>query len=267
MQKFPTFQKVHIKYSNKNDPPGKNGPDRPSKLTQIFFYAIMVKTAKEEKFVRYQAVLFDFDYTLGDATESIYAAFVYALTAMGYPKPTLEAVRQTVGMLACDAYTLLSGDPTPQGRDRFYALFHPAAHQGQANGMVKLFPGALELLEGLKAVKIPAALVSSKNIVTVDAILDSKGIRHLFAAVVGGNAGLPHKPHPAGTLWALEQMGVAPQNALYCGDTVIDAQTAQNAGCDFSAVLNGTTPAQAFDPYPHVHIAPDLRELKTWLNI
>jgi len=217
--------------------------------------------------MNYQAVLFDFDYTLGDATEAIYGAFVYALTTMGYPKPALEAVRQTVGMLACDAYTLLSGDPSREGRDRFYALFHPAAHEGQAKGMVELFPGALELLEGLKAAGVPAGLVSSKNIVTVDAILDSKGLRGLFAAVVGGNSDLPHKPHPAGTLWALEQMGVKPQDALYCGDTVIDAQTAQNAGCAFSAVLNGTTPAEAFGPYPHVHIAPDLWELKAWMGV
>ncbi len=217
--------------------------------------------------MHYQAVLFDFDYTLGDATEPIYEAFVYSLTTMGHPKPSLEAVRKTIGMLAVDAYTLLTGDPSPEGRDKFYALFHPAAHKGQAAGLVKMFPGALELLEGLKAAGIPAGLVSSKNIVTVDAILESKNLRGLFSAVVGGNTDLPHKPHPAGTLHALSQIGVAPGDALYCGDTVIDAQTAQNAGCDFSAVLNGTTPAEAFESYPHAHIAPDLRELKTWLDI
>ena len=36
--------------------------------------------------MEYQAVLFDFDYTLGDATESIYEGHCYAFEKMGYPK-------------------------------------------------------------------------------------------------------------------------------------------------------------------------------------
>ena len=32
--------------------------------------------------MKYQAVIFDFDYTLGDATEAIYAGFVHGLTAI-----------------------------------------------------------------------------------------------------------------------------------------------------------------------------------------
>lgn len=51
------------------------------------------------------------------------------------------------------------------------------------------------------------------------------------------------------------------------GDTVIDAETARRAGVDFCAVLNGTTPAEAFADFPHVHIAPDLADLLDWLKV
>ena len=61
-------------------------------------------------------------------------------------------------------------------------------------------------------------------------------------------------------------MGVAREDFLYCGDTILDAQAAQGAGVDFAAVLNGTTRAPAFAPYPCVHIAPDLTELARWLE-
>ena len=54
---------------------------------------------------------------------------------------------------------------------------------------------------------------------------------------------------------------------LFCGDTVIDAATAQAGGCDFCAVLNGTTKADAFERFPCVHTAPDLAELKRWLKV
>ncbi len=45
----------------------------------------------------YKAVFFDFDYTLGDATDAIMAGFTHGLTLLGWPAPEREAVRRTVG--------------------------------------------------------------------------------------------------------------------------------------------------------------------------
>ena len=58
--------------------------------------------------MRYHAVLFDFDYTLGDATESIVSGFRHAFEKMGLPEPAEGAVRRTVGYLLKDGYTMLS---------------------------------------------------------------------------------------------------------------------------------------------------------------
>ena len=65
----------------------------------------------------------------------------------------------------------------------------------------------------------------------------------------------------------LEKLGLRSEQVLFCGDTVIDAATAQAGGCDFCAVLNGTTKADAFERFPCVHTAPDLAELKRWLKV
>ena len=62
----------------------------------------------------FQAVCFDFDYTLGDCTESIIAGFRHGLTALGWPEPDREAIRATIGYLLEDAYTML----TPETRTR-----------------------------------------------------------------------------------------------------------------------------------------------------
>lgn len=217
--------------------------------------------------MQYKAVFFDFDYTLGDATDAIYAGFAHGLTAMGYPAPDREAVRRTVGMLMPEAYTLLTGDADPARQAQFYDLFHPVTRKLQADGMVELLPGARELLEGLKAAGVPAGLVSTKSEITLTAVLKVKGVEDLFAQVVGGGTVKSHKPDPEGLLWAMSNLGVERKDVLYCGDTVIDAETAKNAAVDFCAVLNGTTPAEAFAPYPSVRIAPDLWDLKDWLNV
>lgn len=93
----------------------------------------------------YKAVIFDFDYTLGDATDAIVAGFVQGFTAMGYPAPEREAVRRTVGMELEKAFTHLTGDGTPEAGARFRALFSEVARPIQQKG-VPLCAGAKELL-------------------------------------------------------------------------------------------------------------------------
>lgn len=217
--------------------------------------------------MKYQAVFFDFDYTLGDATEAIHQAFVHALTTMGYPAPDRESVRHTIGMVVTEAFTKLTGDGSKEGQARFYELFHPVSGGLQSQGQVELFPGAVELLEGLKAAGLSAGLVSTKNAAVLQAIVEVKGLDGLFAQVVGGGTVKSHKPDPEGLLWAMEKLALNREDVLFCGDTVIDAQTAQNAGVDFCAVLNGTTPAEDFAAHPSVHISPDLWNLKRWLGV
>lgn len=217
--------------------------------------------------MKYEAVIFDFDYTLGDATEAIYAGFVHGLTTMGYPAPDRETVRGTVGMIVTEAFAMLTGDTRPEEGERFYSLFHPVARDLQARGMVELLPGAVELLEGLKKAGVGTAIVSTKSTTTLEVALKNKGVDALMDCVIGGGKAPTQKPQPEGTWMALEALGMDRGKALYCGDTVIDAETAKNAGVDFCAVLNGTTPAQAFRDWPHVHISPDLMDLKAWLGV
>lgn len=217
--------------------------------------------------MHYKAVIFDFDYTLGDATEAIYAGIRHALTTMGFPQPDWEAVRQTMGLRIQDAYTQLTGDSSQSGQERFYELFHPVARDLQAQGAVKLFPGVWELLKALKGAGTALAVVSTKNTDSLEAVLTAKGLRDSFTYVVGADQVSHCKPDPEGLLWVLGQLGLTPREALYCGDTVIDAQAAQAAGIDFCAVLNGTTPAEAFLDYPTVRVAPDLPALQTWLGL
>ena len=95
---------------------------------------------------QYKAVFFDFDYTLGDATDCIVAGFYYAFQQMGLPQPDYEAVRGTIGMTLENAYTLLSGDSDPESQARFHQLYVDKANPLQVKG-TRLFPGAVELLD------------------------------------------------------------------------------------------------------------------------
>lgn len=214
----------------------------------------------------YPAVCFDFDYTLGDATDSIVAGFQHGLTKLGWPAPDREAVRATVGYVLEDAYTMLTGDDSPENRAKFRPLFLEVARERQREETT-LFPGAVELLRGLRAQGVRLGIVSTKRSDTLEYVLERCGVRKELEFVIGADRVTRYKPDPEGLLMALQLLELRPAQLLFCGDTVLDAGAAKNAGVDFAAVLNGTTPARAFQDWPCVHIAPDLVELARWLGV
>lgn len=212
----------------------------------------------------YSGVFFDFDYTLGDATEAIVAGFIYGLYTMGYPLPTREEIRGTVGYVLEDSFTNITGETDKAKREEFSHLYRAISTPVQIT-TATLFPGTRELLETLRAKGVKLAVVSSKPGPILKEIFAYQGITHLFDFIIGPESVHMPKPDPAGILAALETTGLGKDQVLYCGDTVIDAGAAKNAGVDFCPVLNGTTPAEAFAAWPHVHLAPTLDDLRTWL--
>ena len=76
--------------------------------------------------------------------------------------------------------------------------------------------------------------------------------------VVGGEDVSCPKPDPEGLRHALSVLGVSPQEVLYVGDSIVDAETARAAGVDFAGVLHGMTTREELCRYPHVVILPDL---------
>lgn len=213
-----------------------------------------------------QAVLFDFDYTLGDATDVIVEGFWYAFDQLGLPRPGREAVRRTIGHKLEDEYTLLTGDTDlgapglPSSAPRTGSRPIPVRHRHPSlSGAVERSP--------------PRAAGLHTGVGEHQAHRHSVGrggaLRHRAAtgSVDRRRPGRRPKPDPEGLLAALHTLDLAPGQALYCGDTVLDAGAAQRAGIPFCAVLNGTTPAADFAPFPFVHIAPDLWDLKRWLAL
>ena len=215
---------------------------------------------------QYRAICFDFDYTLGDSTDSIVAGFQYGFAKLGHPIPDRETVRGTIGYLLEDAYTLLTGDEDGDRRAQFRAYFLEVAKPRQREETT-LFPGAETLLRGLHDRGVRLGIVSTKTGETIQYIMERCGLADTLEFVIGSYDVTRHKPHPEGILKALERMGVPKEDFLYCGDTVLDAQAAQRAGVDFAAVLNGTTPAEAFDHLPRVYVARDLPDLARALGV
>jgi HAD superfamily hydrolase (TIGR01509 family) len=105
--------------------------------------------------------------------------------------------------------------------DRMVALF---------STNLPVLPGALELVDALRAAGVPTALVSSSYRVLVDAALAVIGPER-FDFTLAGDEVSRTKPDPEPYLSAAAALGVAPENCVVFEDSPSGIASGEAAGC------------------------------------
>ena len=73
-----------------------------------------------------KAIIFDFDYTLGDSTKGIITCTDYALLKLGEEKKSTEEIKKTIGINLNDTYKILSGKDDDDKAELFKKVVLPA---------------------------------------------------------------------------------------------------------------------------------------------
>lgn len=175
-----------------------------------------------------KAVLFDLDGTLTDTLADIAAAMNRSLRLHGLPEWPVDAYRYLVG----DGAKTLSErcvrerlELAPSVRGEYQAYY-----QEHTLVTTQPYPGIREMLHALQEMGLKLTVLSNKP----DA--DTRGVVAYFfpeirwSLVRGQVEGVPVKPDPTGALLLAQQIGVAPQEILYLGDTSVDMRCACAAG-------------------------------------
>ena len=207
-----------------------------------------------------RAVFFDFDYTLADSSAVIVECFNHSLAAMGLPAATPEAVQRTIGLSLRTAFVQLAAYEHSARCDEFVRGYLARADEIMTKGIV-FFPEVPQVVAELRVHGLKLGIVSTKYRSRIEAVLERDGLRNYFDVVVGGEDVAAHKPDPEGLLKAVAATGVTPDESVYVGDTVTDAETAAAAGMEFIAVLSGVTKAEAFSTYKSLSVLEKLSDL------
>lgn len=176
---------------------------------------------------RPRAVLFDWDNTLVDTWPVIHDAMNAALGHMGHALWTLDETRARVHRSLREAFPDMFGDRWEEARDVFYGRFREIHLDRLA-----VRPGAQDLLESLAAKGVYLAVVSNKMGDHLRREAAHLGWSGHFARLVGATDAALDKPDIAPVRMALAGSGVEPGGSVwFVGDTEIDMECAQNAGC------------------------------------
>ena len=180
-----------------------------------------------------KAVLFDLDGTLVDSV----GAYLEVARVAGKVYDLEVTEQQVRHALATGTNFWKSFVPDEAVRK---ALFAHAAREWPRvlRERGKVFSGLASTLDALKRIGMRLGIVSGARpevleLLRQDAILDR------FDAVVLGPDVSQRKPHPEGLLKCLHKLGVAPEAAIYVGDTPLDIQASRAAGMRAVGVLSG----------------------------
>lgn len=210
--------------------------------------------------MRYSTILFDFDYTLADATKGIVSSFNYAFSKLDLPECNPESIKKTVGLPLDKAFIQLTNSRNEALTNRFLSLFREKANKVMSRDTM-LYADTINTLRYLKRSGLNTGIVTTKHHFRIVETLNLHGALDLIDIIVGGEEVKVPKPSPEGLLLAIDSLKEERSNVLYIGDSLIDAKTALAANVDFAAVTTGTTERAEFSQYPHIKIIKNLSEL------
>lgn len=185
-----------------------------------------------------KAVLFDWDNTLVDTWPIVHDALNHTLVTFGLKPYTLEEFRNRPQTSHRQTFPLIFGDQWAQAEKIYYSLY-----AGIHKKMLKILPGAQEILEFLYENGVYLAVVSNKNGPFLRREVEYLGWKDYFKCVVGSTDSAHDKPSIWPVRCALKESGIEPgHNVWLVGDSDIDVECALNSKC--VPVVVGSHPLQ-----------------------
>lgn len=194
--------------------------------------------------MKYKAVLFDLDGTLVDSVADIADSMNKVLENRNLPTHSYEVINDFIG----SGLKNLVGKALPEthkNEGTIQSFFEEMVSEYRENCTNKTSPynGIVDLLDELRSRNIKLAVLSNK----ADELTKKIGLSlfpDYFDIVMGLKSEATKKPNPVAAIEISKDLGVAPEEILYVGDSGIDMQTAKNANMYAVGVLWGYRPKE-----------------------
>ena len=179
-------------------------------------------------------IIFDLDGTLLNTIDDLGYACNYALAKTGYPTHPIESYPAKVGNGINNLIrrALPEAERTEANILRVREYFVPYYNEHNCD-YTRPYKGMPELLAKLKAEGHLLAVASNKYQAATEKIV-THFFPGVFDAILGEREGIERKPNPQ-IVFDILSMFNAQHSTLYLGDSLVDYETAKNAGVPFVA--------------------------------
>lgn len=193
--------------------------------------------------MKYNAVIFDLDGTLLNTLADLRDSVNYALAQCGFAPRSLEEIRCFVGNGTKRLVKLSVPEGTAESEfESCYELFK-AHYAHNYRNKTAPYDGVCDLLSEIGKMGVKIAVVSNKPDAQTK-LLCEENFAPFVEAAFGARDGIALKPSSDIVRLALEHLGVSENEAIFVGDSEVDAATAHNSRLPFVGVTWGFRPRE-----------------------
>lgn len=187
------------------------------------------------------SIIFDLDGTLIHSAPDLHMAINGALGAVGRAPLELDTVISFIG----------NGVDVLVERSLRHTGPHDAAlqatvledfrrrYEADMTTLTRPYAGVVETLTALRAEGFRLGICTNKPDAPARRICDALDLSRHFDVIQGVLPDQPKKPDAAPLLRCISALGGTAERAIYVGDSIVDYQTAQNAGVAFRLFRGG----------------------------
>jgi len=187
----------------------------------------------------YRLVIFDCDGVLFESRKANEAFYNHIRSRFGLPPMSLEELDYVHMATSEESINYIIPDERIRAEAQAYRLtvdYRPFAR------LMVIEPTLLDLLRFLKPDYYTAVSTNRSN--TINPILEDFGLAPYFDLVVSCLDVSRPKPDPESINLILETLKIPADQALFIGDSEVDAAAARAAGVDLAAYRNSALPAE-----------------------
>jgi HAD superfamily hydrolase (TIGR01509 family) len=215
----------------------------------------------------FEAVIFDWDGTLADTRTPILASFHQSLREVVKMDVPDDFIERRIGVGAAWTFKeILEAKGAVFDEKVIKRLVDVKVRVAlEQTDKVKLFPGALDLLESLNG-KTAIGLASMNNRQVIDRLLNFLGVAKFFSAVVTVDEVVKSKPDPEIFLKTALKLGSQPDCCVVLEDSIFGVRAAKAGKMSCIAVTQGAYSAAELGNANPDLIVDSLRQKDTILQ-
>jgi phosphoglycolate phosphatase len=211
----------------------------------------------------FRLLVFDWDGTLMDSIGTIVACTQATIRELALGELPERTIRGTIGLGLKETIDILSPGCGEELYGRILETYRQHWHSTYRD-MPLLFGGVGKMLEALAEEGYLMAVATGKSRRGLDYALDQTGLRGLFHAMRTADEAFS-KPHPQMLLEILDELGVAPRDAVMIGDTTYDLEMARSARTHGVGVTSGGHSREELERLGPLACLDQVVELAPWL--
>lgn len=208
-------------------------------------------------------VIFDWDGTLCDSTGRIVEAMQQAAGDESADIPSVDAVRDVIGLGLPEAMATLFPALSSSRRSQV-ELHYRACYLALDQTPSPLYPGARETLNELREAGCLLAVATGKGRAGLDRLLAGHDLADFFDATRCADE-TRSKPDPLMVHELLEHLQRGPEDSVVVGDSEYDLMMARAAGVRSVGVSFGVHSAERLERHGPVAVIDELTELSSIL--